>query len=254
MRKKIVLLVLGCIVVLGLNAVPASAVNIIFSDDFNVFALDPYVPPAWSGRLPIYWDLFCEDYYLAWFDVGYETRPEDPCFVPNPNDRKMLLGQSGVDGISDAWMITKDYYDVSSCTRLDVNLVGMFEEPNTRIIAPIIKVKVLYYNNSHNLVGEAEATIADNNTPRVTWIDMGATVTVPAGATLAQFEVYNDSIGGGHGTLWFDNFTVTDPVCVDRPSMDLNRDCKVSFADLAAFAAQWHSCGLFIQGSVTRCW
>jgi parallel beta-helix repeat protein len=44
---------------------------------------------------------------------------------------------------------------------------------------------------------------------------------------------------------------VTPALCVNKPSMDVNDDCKVDFADFSVFASQWLTCGLDIQ---TACW
>jgi hypothetical protein len=41
------------------------------------------------------------------------------------------------------------------------------------------------------------------------------------------------------------------PVCIDKPSMDINDDCKVDLVDFAEFASQWLTCGLDIQSA---CW
>jgi hypothetical protein len=263
MRKKIVLLVLGCIVVLGSSAVPANAVNIIFSDDFNGWRVDPILEYEYYwARLPSNWDVFYQNPYVAWFDIGYEQHLTDPNFHEDPNDRKMVLDQWGTTGDSNIGIVTKEYYNVTLCTQLDVNLTWVIKpEADVNIIPPIIEVKALYYDNNLNSKGEAVATIADHNTPRgsnpdvaYVWNNSTVTMSVPAGTTLVKFEVLNDSSGGGHGAFWFDNFIVTDPVCVNRPSMDLNRDCKVDVSDLATFALQWLDCGLVIQGSVTGCW
>jgi hypothetical protein len=263
MRNKIVLLVVGCIVVLGSSAVPANGVNIIFSDGFNGWRANPDIYSPWV-RLPINWDIFWVDSGTAWFDIGYETHPDNPNFVANRDDRKMVLSQNGVTGGTDAWLITTQYYNVTLCTLLNISLTGtVVPVADPCIIGPIIKVKVLYYDNNYNSKGEATAVIVDHNTPKQpyttapelpwVWQDFNMTLAVPADATLAKFEVLNDSSDFGHGSFWFDNFVVTDPVCVNKPSMDLNRDCKVDVSDLAIFVSQWLDCGLVSQGSVTGC-
>jgi len=265
MRKKIVLLVLGCMVVLGLSAVPANAVNIVFSDDFNSWRLDAELTYYYYWqRFPSNWDIFFIDSTLSWFDIGYEIHLEDPTFHEDANDRKMVLDQWGMDGYTDVDVniVTKQYYNVTLCTQLAVNLDWVIRpEADVNVLVPTIMVKALYYDDSNNYKGQAVATIADGNTPRgsdpnvaYVWNNSTVTLSVPAGSTRVKFEVLNSSVDYGHGSLWFDNFVVTDPVCVNRPSMDLNRDCKVDRADLATFALQWLNCGLVIQGSVTGCW
>lgn len=248
--RKAILLVLGCTIVL--SAIPARAANnVIFSDDFNGWAVDPNV--FWSGRLPIHWDVFNEDYSVSWFDIGYEWL--DP--NADPNNRQLVIGQSGTVSTSDAWATTKAYYNVEGCSLLNISLKGKRQTedpPDPCIIGPVCIVKVSYWDSSMTPKGEASFTVIDHNTPRETWQTYDVNVPVPTGANIAKFHIINDSNDGSHGTGWFDNFVVTDPVCVNRPSMDLNRDCKVDFEDFAALALQWHECGLYIQGSVTRCW
>ena len=257
--RKVILLVLGCTIVL--SAIPAGAANnVIFSDNFSGWAVDPNT--RWpGGRLPIHWDVFYEDYMVCSFDIGYEYW--DPNVNPDTANRKLIIGQSGTLSTSDAWVTTKAYYDVSGCTILNITLEGMRQTedpPDPNIIGPVCIVKVSYWDSSMTPKGEASFTVIDHNTPREIdpnapgiWITYDANVPVPVGAKVAKFHIINDSNDGSHGTGWFDNFVVTDPVCVNRPLTDLNRDCKVNFSDLAALALQWHECGLYIQGSV-RCW
>jgi beta propeller repeat protein len=48
------------------------------------------------------------------------------------------------------------------------------------------------------------------------------------------------------------NMTISGPPeCANRPSADLNGDCKVDFQDMAVFASQWLDCGLDDQSA---CW
>jgi nitrous oxidase accessory protein len=44
---------------------------------------------------------------------------------------------------------------------------------------------------------------------------------------------------------------VTSAICVNKPSMDTNNDCKIDMADFAEFASQWMTCGYDIQSA---CW
>jgi hypothetical protein len=44
---------------------------------------------------------------------------------------------------------------------------------------------------------------------------------------------------------------VIPAVCVNRPSMDANNDCKIDMIDYAVFASQWLMCGLDKQSA---CW
>jgi hypothetical protein len=44
---------------------------------------------------------------------------------------------------------------------------------------------------------------------------------------------------------------IVPPVCVNKPSADLNNDCKVDLADFATIAGQWLACGYDKQ---EECW
>jgi hypothetical protein len=260
MRKKTVLKVVLLICVVLISVIPANATtNIIFSDDFSGWRVDVNYP--WWPRLPTKWDIFFEGgAAVTWFDIGYEWL--DPNV--DANDRKLVVGQSDTLGTSDAWVTTTAYYDVEGCSLLNISLEGMRQAedpPDPNIIGPVCIVKVSYWDSSMTPKGEASFTVIDHNTPREIdpnapgiWITYDANVPVPAGAKVAKFHIINDSNDGSHGTGWFDNFVVRDPVCVNRPLTDFNRDCKVNFSDLAELALQWHQCGLVIQGSVHSCW
>ena len=47
------------------------------------------------------------------------------------------------------------------------------------------------------------------------------------------------SVPGGAGTIYVDDIVVAPPVCVDRPSGDLNNDCMVDFKDFAVMGKAW---------------
>lgn len=44
---------------------------------------------------------------------------------------------------------------------------------------------------------------------------------------------------------------ISEPVCINPPSLDTNNDCKIDLIDFSEFAAQWMTCGFDIQ---RVCW
>jgi hypothetical protein len=70
----------------------------------------------------------------------------------------------------------------------------------------------------------------------------------PYQGMVKDFRIYNyDLTDDGVAQLYYD--ATGNPVCVDRPSLDISGpggspDCVVSFFDFAAFAEEWLTCGL----------
>ncbi len=44
---------------------------------------------------------------------------------------------------------------------------------------------------------------------------------------------------------------IEKPVCLEKPKMDFNDDCKVDLIDFSEFASQWLACGYDNQ---SECW
>lgn len=252
MNKKTVVSVLVCIVIVGF-AISANAAD-IFSEDFNTrtpWYLNHYFPD--SNTWEITYDQQGWDYATVWWDVTSNWKVVPP---EDPNDANLwflVLGQWGKSDYSDAGVVTKEYQNVSGLTYLNVELKASLESYGD----PIIQLKVKFWDNITNLTpkGEVVMTFIDPNIPtdRLVWKNYKMTITVPSGAGIAKFTLHNESRAYpiAEGTVWLDNFLVSDVVCMDPPSLDISGDCKVGFADLAILASQWLTCG---KANQAECW
>jgi hypothetical protein len=245
MNKKTVVSVLVCIFVLAF-AIEVNAVA-IFSDDFSV--REPHYPGRYISPK---WVAVYDQDFTAWYDVATDWLCPPP--LPDPCDTSkwfMVLGQWGKSSTSDAGMITKDYCSVSGLTYVGISFQGRLESYGN----PIIKVIAKFWDNAVNLTPKGEVTklVIDPCVPttRLVWAKYDVIVNVPTGAGVAKFTVLNDSSPTNEGTLHFDDFVVTDVVCMNRPSLDVSGDCKVGLADLAELSSQWLVCGKAVQA---ECW
>ena len=252
MNKKTVVSVLVCIVMLG-SAISANAAN-IFSDDFShrtPWYLNHYFPD--SNTWEITYDQQGWDYATVWWDVTSNWKVVPP---EDPNDANLyflVLGQWGKNNNSDAGVVTKEYQNVSGGLSYLTVKCKISLEPYGN---PIIQLKVKFWDNNtpgQVLKGEVVTLIVDPNVPtdRLVWKDYSGIIAVPAGAGVAKFAINNDSSPVNEGTVWIDDFIVSDVVCMDPPSLDVTGDCKVGLADLAELSAEWLSCGKVIQAD---CW
>jgi len=250
MNKSTVVSVLVCIVMLG-SAISANAAN-IFSDDFShrtPWFLNHYFPDA--NKWDITYDQDGWDNASVWWDVTSDwttTPPQDP---NNTALYFLVLGQWGKFDTSDAGVVTKLYQDISGLSYLTVKCKIRLEAYGN----PIIQLKATFWDNITNLTpkGEVIKLIVDPNVPmdRLVWKDFNEIIAVPDGAGIAKFAVNNDSGPLNEGTVWIDDFIVSDVVCMSRPSLDFTGDCRVNFGDFAILASQWLTCGKADQAD---CW
>jgi len=63
--------------------------------------------------------------------------------------------------------------------------------------------------------------------------------------------IVNQGVYGGTAEASKSPSGIVEPICIDYPTMDFNKDCKVDFEDFAVFALNWLECNLDPQSA---CW